>query len=168
LTTVNAKEAKHEPFLSAPYYRFHLHRRNHSAQHDQLIALENSKLGNVHYAALKFHASEDLDAHYTANQVIDNSIFFSPNVIGPLPNNKEHYMVFREADNYGFFCSDEPKKVPSNRLPAWLLRGSPKLRKGKMPSLHPESASRVVREALARSGPPRPKACSNSGTFQPP
>lgn len=106
LTTRAAKESG---LLNVPYYRAHLHRRNHSDQHELLLQLENSvKL--VFYIAPAFASSFELNQHYSARTVARESTFFTPSEIGPLTDDAHHYVVFATADGGTHFCS-EPRQI---------------------------------------------------------
>lgn len=106
LTTRAAKESS---LLGVPYYRAHLHRRNHSAQHELMLKLENSgKL--VFYIAPSFATNFELNQNYSARTVALASTFFSPSEIGPLEDDAQHYVVFATAGGGTHFCS-KPRPI---------------------------------------------------------
>jgi hypothetical protein len=47
---------------------------------------------------------------YNAGRVHEGSVFFSPNEIGPLPDDKEHSIAYRDDSLTAFFCS-EPRGI---------------------------------------------------------
>ena len=101
LTTRAAKESS---LLGVPYYRAHIHRRDHSEQHRLLLELESR--GNlVFYIAPAFATNAELNQHYTTRAVAHESAFFSPSAIGPLEDNRQHYVVFATAGSPIQFCS---------------------------------------------------------------
>jgi hypothetical protein len=106
----NAKEAS--LFSSLPYYRMHIHKRDHSDQHKLLLNLESR--GNiVRYAAPGFSYASELNDHYSMDEVAENSIFIAPSKIGPLPDNDKHYVSFQISSARTFFCS-EPKRIETD------------------------------------------------------
>lgn len=87
------------------YYRFKLHALRHSDQHRLLRELQDD--GNdVFYAAPEFHHADVLNNAFIDHSVIDNTAFFRPNDIGPLPDDEEHAVAFREDSPYGYLCSE--------------------------------------------------------------
>lgn len=103
----NAKEAQ-MGILACPYYKMHLRPRTHSDQHQLLIDLENS--GNeVYYVAPAFHEPDGLNDAYLNHEVKDKSIWIKPSSIGPLPDDKDHYVAF-QIDAAAYFCS-EPRRI---------------------------------------------------------
>jgi len=106
LTTRAAKESS---LLGIPYYRAHLHRRNHSAQHELMLQLENSgKL--VFYITPAFATNFKLNQNYSTRTVALESAFFTPSEIGPLLDDASHYVVFATAGSGIHFCS-EPRPI---------------------------------------------------------
>jgi len=121
LTNSLAKEYGAGQITSLPYYRFYLHRRDRSAQHDLLMSLEDSGLGDVLYCAPMFHTLGELEQNYLDKSVINQSIFFSPRELGTQPDNKQHYVSFEYDSPHGYFCSDLPMLVKRSWLPSWLF-----------------------------------------------
>lgn len=109
LERTNAKEYP-SPILGLPYYRMYLRSRNHSDQHQLLIDLEKSG-ESVFYIAPEFHLPSELNNFYLSKTVISNSAAFSPVDIGPLSDDKQHYVVFERGTSVGYFCSDNPVEV---------------------------------------------------------
>jgi hypothetical protein len=99
LTRRSAKETK-KGLLDPTFYRFRLHRRDLSSQHQLLIQLENQ--GNqVYYIAPKFADLKSLDAAYTKKRVVMQSALFSPVEIGALPDDKYHSVAFKPGKQMG-------------------------------------------------------------------
>lgn len=121
LTNIRAKEFDSCHITTLPYYRFYLYRRDRSAQHDLLIALEDSEFGDVLYCAPMFHTLGELDTNYQKKSVIDQSIFFNPRVLGKQSDDKQHYVSFQSNSNHGFFCSELPRQVERAWLPGWFI-----------------------------------------------
>jgi hypothetical protein len=120
LTTRAAKESS---LLGVPYFRAHLHRRNHSDQHELMLQLENC--GNLaFYIAPAFTTNFDFNQNYSARTVAVESTFFAPSEIGPLPDDDPHYVVFRNAGGGIQFCS-EPR--PIRALTVEQILSHPKL-----------------------------------------
>jgi hypothetical protein len=106
----NAKESS--LFPSLPYYRMHIHKRDHSDQHKLLLDLESR--GNVvRYAAPGFSYARELNDHYSMDQVADHSIFVAPSRIGPLPDDEKHYVSFQISAPRAYFCS-EPRRIETD------------------------------------------------------
>lgn len=99
----NAGESK---LVGLPYFRFGLHRKTQSNQHQLLIDLE--KKGNlVFYATPKIHEAVNLNGAFFDHQVVALSLFVSPGDIGELPDKDAHSVVFSNRVEDVFFC---PKK----------------------------------------------------------
>ena len=97
--------------LDVPYFRMHLRPARHSRQHALLCSLEESG-ESVFYIAPEFHQPFELNKHYLSKTVVNNSAAFSPKDIGPLPDGKDHYVVFKRGQSVGYMCSDKPSEVP--------------------------------------------------------
>lgn len=96
-------------FANFPFYRFHIHRRNLSAQHQLLLDLETAR-NVVLYAAPGFSKSNELHKCYVNDEVIKHSIFIKPSSIGPLKDDKNHCVSFQTNPSLAYFCS-EPRKI---------------------------------------------------------
>jgi len=89
----SAREVKAHIF-QVPYYRMHLRPTKHSSQHEMLLSLENQ--GNeVYYSAPAFHTNNDLNNAYFSHQILNRSLWLRPSQIGPLPNDRPHYVAFQ-------------------------------------------------------------------------
>ena len=77
-----AKEAELN-LLSPRFYRFWLHRRNLSNQHQMLIDLERVTGNQVFYIAPRFADVRALDKARADSAVVESSAIFSPSDIGP-------------------------------------------------------------------------------------
>jgi hypothetical protein len=122
----NAKEYRNGT-LGLPYYRMHLRPAKHSDQHKMLLALETSGEA-VYYIAPEFHLPADLNAFYLSRSVVARSAAFSPNDIGSLPDDDEHYVAFERGAAVGFRCSEASLAVTKLNLsdglrPVLLGRG---------------------------------------------
>ena len=106
LTRTNSKEYR---LMGGAYYRWHMHALRHSAQHGLLLDLE-SKGHDVFYIAPVFHQTAELNTHYLAGSIVDESAAFRPGEIGPLPDDQEHYVVFNNRP-LAYRCSDNPLQV---------------------------------------------------------
>jgi hypothetical protein len=101
-----AKEWQH---FGQEYYRFKLHARRHSNQHQMLLDLETQ--GNlVYYAAPAFHRAEDLNTAFRDRHVFDRTVFVRPMDLGQLPDDEEHCVAFLPGDYTGRMYS-EPRTV---------------------------------------------------------
>ena len=96
----NAGESK---LVGLPYFRFAIHRKTQSNQHQMLIELE--KKGNlVFYATPKIHEAVNLNSAFFDHQVVALSLFVSPREIGELPDNESHRVVFSNRVEEVYFC----------------------------------------------------------------
>lgn len=109
LTRRSARETK-LGLLEPPFFRFWLHRRDRSRQHEMLIQLEEVTGNQVYYIAPCFAQLDKLDEAYTGAMVIQESALFSPAEIGPLPDDEYHSVAFRRDQGFGWFCS-EPREI---------------------------------------------------------
>lgn len=107
--------------LTAPYHRFPITEALVSNQHKMLLELDNGDQA-VFYVAPGFTATEDLNNHWHASAVADNSIFVRPQDIGTLSSGA-HNVAFSSA---GAWCFSEP--VPLTTVPAKDLREKLRLR----------------------------------------
>lgn len=107
--------------LSPPFYRFWLHRRDRSNQHQMLIALESQPGNQVYYIAPKFAEVNELDRAYRNREVVERSAMFSPNDIGPLPDDKYHRVAFSRYEESGWFLS-KPKSISTHGKPELFER----------------------------------------------
>jgi hypothetical protein len=99
----NAGESK---LVGLPYFRFALHRKTQSNQHQLLIELE--KQGSVvFYATPKIHEAVNLNSAFFDHQVVGLSLFISPGEIGELPDNQSHRIVFSNRADDVYFCSKQ-------------------------------------------------------------
>lgn len=101
----NAGESK---FIGLPYFRFALHRKTQSNQHELLIELE--KKGNaVFYVTPKIHEAVNLNGAFFDKQIVVRSLFVSPSEIGELPDNEAHRIVFSALSEDVYFCPSTKK-----------------------------------------------------------
>jgi hypothetical protein len=91
----NAQEVK-DGIFSTPYYRMHIRPTRHSEQHEMLLDLERTGTGNeAYYSAPAFHRPEELNDAYLRHEVRSRSLWIRPSVIGPLPDDRHHYVAFQ-------------------------------------------------------------------------
>src|SRR5574341_835490 len=102
----NAGESK---LVGLPYFRFALHRKTQSNQHQLLIELEK-KGSAVFYATPKIHEAVNLNSAFFDHQVVALSMFVSPSEIGELSDNQNHRVVFSNRSDYVYFCS-KPRRL---------------------------------------------------------
>jgi len=105
----SAVEAQKKLFKT-PFFRMPLRSSTKSDQHRMLIELEESG-EKVFYAAPKFSTAKGLDEAYLARRLIQQTCFFRPSKIGPLPDQKQHWVAFKPPSPIAYFCSKEPKKL---------------------------------------------------------
>ena len=92
-----------------PVYRFYLRPLAKSRQTTLMLKLER-RHHFVYYAAALFHTSEELTSYYSARSVAEQSRFFRPSVIRKMPDDKEHFVSFRDSGKPWRF-SDEPVEL---------------------------------------------------------
>jgi len=96
--------------MSTPFFRMPLMRRDLSQQHQLLVDLEQ-RFGNaVFYATPGMEDVGSFNAAYSTSQVHNRSVFFSPSDIGPLADDKQHVIAYRNGLGYAWFCS-VPREV---------------------------------------------------------
>lgn len=90
------------------FYRMYL-RKPPSDQHQLLMNLEAS--GNeVYYVAPAFGEPDELDDAYLNHHVRNRSVFIRPSWVGPLPDNREHWVSFL-ISGPRFLLSEEPQPL---------------------------------------------------------
>lgn len=99
--------------ISIPFFRMPLMRRDLSQQHLLLIDLETRFPSAVFYATPSMHDIGAFNAAYSVAQVHQRSVFFSPRNIGPLPDDKQHVVVYRDGLGSAWFCS-EPRMISAS------------------------------------------------------
>lgn len=92
--------------LSVCFFRMSLMRRDISDQHQLLLDLENRFPDSVFYAAPIIESCTGFNAAYIAANVHLQSALFSPNDIGPLPDNNIHFVSYSARSHRAWFCSD--------------------------------------------------------------
>ena len=120
LTRRSARETK-LGLLEPPFFRFSLHRRDLSNQHQMLIELEGEVGNQVYYIAPSFAVISELDKAFQAKEVVVRSLMFSPTEIGPLPDDKYHNVSFSAGADSGWFLS-KPKRIAAHRSREVLRR----------------------------------------------
>ncbi|MBO0858422.1 MAG: hypothetical protein J2P21_08160 [Chloracidobacterium sp.] len=102
----NAGESK---LVGLPYFRFALHRKTQSNQHQLLIELEKKGYA-VFYATPKIHEAVNLNSAFFERQVVASSLFVNPVEIGDLPDNRPHCVVFSGRSDGAYVCP-KPQKL---------------------------------------------------------
>ncbi|WP_374355651.1 hypothetical protein [Chitinimonas sp.] len=95
--------------LPTPFFRMHLRPTKHSQQHPMLLALEASG-APVFYVAPHFDTPAELNDAYINRKVVERSVFFRPSEIGPLPDDDNHHVSFRDGHPV-YLCSNDPRMV---------------------------------------------------------
>ncbi len=120
LTRRSARETQ-KGLLEPTFFRFWLHRRDRSSQHQMLLDLESQGSNQVYYIAPEFADLDSLDDAYNSAGVLTQSAMFSPTAIGPLTDDGYHSVAFRPKEAFGWFLS-APKQVRIDRT-SQLIRG---------------------------------------------
>lgn len=94
--------------LSPPFYRMHLRPANISNQHQMLFDLERSGQ-EVYYVAPLFYTSGEFNATYLGRQMLQQSVFFRPMMIGALPDAGPHHIAY--SDQATWFFLSEPRRM---------------------------------------------------------
>src|SRR5262247_2602767 len=102
----NAGESK---LVGLPYFRFALHRKSQSNQHQLLIELEKKGCA-VFYATPKIHEAVNLNSAFFDRLVVASSLFVNPAGIGELPDNRAHRVVFSGRSDDVYLCS-KPRRL---------------------------------------------------------
>jgi len=102
----NAGESK---LVGLPYFRFALHRKTQSNQHQLLIELEKKGCA-VFYATPKLHEAINLNSAFFDHQVVASSLFVNPGEVGELPDNQSHRIVFSGKSDDVYLCS-KPRRL---------------------------------------------------------
>lgn len=107
MTRGTAFETK-QGYIDVPFYRMYLRPARHSRQHAMLLDLEAS--GEiVFYAAPKFHLPSELNMAYLNRTMVQQSLFIRPSTIGPLMDNRDHHISFRNG--YPVYLCSKPTKI---------------------------------------------------------
>ncbi len=106
MVRATAKEVQ-DGILNAPYYRMHLRPARHSEQHEMLLDLEG-KGNEVYYSAPAFHMPEELNETYLTHGVRARSLWLRPSIIGPLPDDGDHYIAFTIPGTHYFRSEAKP------------------------------------------------------------
>lgn len=98
------------PGLHLPFFRMYLMQRNQSDQHETLIELEESFPGSVYYVAPCMMDIDHFNDMYISANVHQCSVFFSPNEIGHLPDDRQHSIAYCRGMPVAWLCS-EPREI---------------------------------------------------------
>ena len=96
--------------IALPFFRMYLMKRNLSKQHKRLIELEEKSTDAVYYATPIMENVSDFNTAYNSATVHRQSIFFSPEDIGPLPDDEQHVIAYSDGLGYAWMCS-KPNEV---------------------------------------------------------
>ena len=96
--------------IATPFFRMHLMNRVLSRQHELLICLENRYQGSVYYATPALESCQLFSAAYNSTTVHLQSVLFSPNEIGYLPDDNPHVVSYRDGLPYAWVCSN-PREI---------------------------------------------------------
>jgi len=105
-----AIEVKHG-VLTNPFYRMHIRSRKHSRQHEMLLELE-SKGNLVYYTAPCFHSSARFNQAYLARNIINESFWIRPSLIGKILDDNSHHVAFKDTGP-AYLCST-PRLLETN------------------------------------------------------
>ena len=98
------------PDIDIPFFRMYLMKRNRSKQHKRLIKLEEKFPNAVYYATPIMENVSAFNTAYNSATVHRRSIFFSPEDIGPLPDDEQHVIAYRDGLDYAWLCS-KPNEI---------------------------------------------------------
>lgn len=129
------------------YYRMHLRPARHSDQHALLRTLQDSG-EEVYYVAPYFHTTEELNTHYSLRSVADNSIWFRPSDIGPLPDDDDHYIVFERNHPVAYFCSKDPRPLKAKLDKSSVARRQEQVFDARKAHLDKDFFTRIANELL--------------------
>ncbi len=101
--------------IMVPFYRMYLMKRSASRQHELLMKHEHRHPHSVFYATPALSSTGLFNATYKSAEVHMRSVLFSPSEMGPLPDDKQHVVAYREGLSYAWFCS-EPREIRAFRF----------------------------------------------------
>jgi len=104
-----------EGLFDKPFFRMPLRASVRSDLHAMLMELEASGYP-VFYATPKFNTAKELDDAYLARGVVRESSFFRPLELGPLPDQKAHWVSFKAGSPVAYFCSEQPQPLAPSTL----------------------------------------------------
>ncbi len=133
------------PQLSLPFFRIAMMRRDLSRQHALLIGLEARYPSHVFYAAPTLQDTPAFNRAYDHAAVVQNSAFFSPTDIGPLPDDKAHSIAYKPGLSVGYFCS-EPRIINALTFEALTSRISASLKSDRFSNVG--DVARTLREDI--------------------
>jgi hypothetical protein len=135
------------PGLSVPFFRMPLMRRDLSDQHIHLIGLEARFPNSVLYASPLFENTAGFNSAYGLAEVHRRSALFSPNDIGPLPDDANHSVAYAATSSVGWRCS-APKAVKSQNFDAMVQGVNSDLDRRSKRTL--EDTAREIREGVGQ------------------
>lgn len=105
------------------FFRMPLMKRNLSRQHQHLINLERIYPHQVFYASPKMESVAEFNRAYNNAEVHRRSALFSPTNIGPLPDDKQHVVSYRDGSPIAWRCS-RPEELKMLTFDDVLVRAS--------------------------------------------
>ena len=103
------------PDLCPPFFRMYLLKRNVSHQHKLLIDLEKRHPHSVYYAAPTMGNAQAFHAAYASARIPHESVFFSPQDIGPLPDDRQHVVAYCRGLEHAWLCST-PSMITASKF----------------------------------------------------
>jgi hypothetical protein len=96
--------------IRIPFFRMSLMRRDLSKQHHLLMRLDRRLPNSVYYATPCIENATVFNLAYNSGQIHQQTVFFSPQDIGDLPDDKQHTIAYRAGLRHGWVCSD-PREI---------------------------------------------------------
>jgi hypothetical protein len=87
-------------YWGVPYFRFLVHPKNKSKNHQLLIDLEAMNQ-LVYYTAPEMHTMNEFYKYLAQQSVLDKSTFWSPREIGAISENERYTVSYKSNMNYG-------------------------------------------------------------------
>lgn len=132
--------------VGVPHYRAALRPTRHSKQHSLLLKLEAQGFP-VFYAAPLFHTPSGLDDAFTQRNVVARTAFFRPQDIGPLPDDRDHSLSFRQSSTTAWLYS-EPERLERydgiSLFREWIPRLKVEVLRGRRNDLTPSAVASML------------------------
>lgn len=105
-----------------PYFRFAVDNEQHNTLHE----LSRNK-GDAYYCAPLFHLSHELEDHFRANTITNNSLLLDPVQVGPLTDIERHNITFNPSGTNPTMHSDprrfdKPFRASKEEMPEFKKR----------------------------------------------
>jgi len=108
-------------YFGGPYYRFPLHRRLRSNQHNRLKALATTEPA-VFYGAPRFHSLLEFHSNYIRERVAAESAWIPATNLPAVNDNYQHHIAFRTGSDAQFFSPERKPVEGSIGGEEWLKR----------------------------------------------